>query len=138
MTTVLDASVVIKALTDGGPEGEWAKLALTDPEPTGPELMLAEAGNFLRRLELQGKLSRIEATMAFRDLLLLPIVLFPFAPYAERVWELRHNVTGYDAWYIAIAESLGCPFVTLDFRLSRAVGPACEIVVPPWAEQPLE
>ena len=57
--------------------------------------------------------------------------LFPFAPFAERVWALRENLTSYDAWYVALAEALDCPLVTLDRRLSRANGPICEIIAPP-------
>ena len=57
--------------------------------------------------------------------------LFPFAPFAERVWALRENLTSYDAWYVALAEVLDCPLVTLDRRLSRASGPVCEIIAPP-------
>ncbi len=57
--------------------------------------------------------------------------LFPFAPFAERVWALRENLTSYDAWYVALAEALDCPLVTLDRRLSRASGPVCEIIAPP-------
>ena len=54
----------------------------------------------------------------------------PFAPHAERVWALRHNLTAYDAWYVAVAEALDCPLATLDRRLSRASGPACEVLTP--------
>lgn len=60
----------------------------------------------------------------------LDLQLFPFAPFAERVWALRHNLTCYDAWYVAVAEAMGCPLVTLDRRLSLAPGPTCRIVVP--------
>ena len=52
-------------------------------------------------------------------------------PHAERVWALRHNLTAYDAWYVAVAEALDCPLATLDRRLSRASGPACEVLTPP-------
>ena len=61
----------------------------------------------------------------------LDLALFPFAPFAERVWALRSNLSSYDAWYVALAEALGCPLLTLYARLSRASGPGCEIVVPP-------
>ncbi len=57
--------------------------------------------------------------------------LHPFAPYADRVWALRRNLTIYDAWYVALAEWLNCPLVTIDLRLSRAVGPECVFVTPP-------
>lgn len=59
------------------------------------------------------------------------IELHPFAPFAARVWELRHNLTAYDAWYVAVAESLGCPLVTLDGRLTRAPGPTCAVLASP-------
>ena len=96
----------------------------------GQSLVLAEASNILRRLERAEQISRIEATTAHGDLMKLDMELFPFAPFAERVWALRGNLTSYDAWYVALAEALGCPLVTLDRRLSRASGPNCEIIVP--------
>ena len=96
-----------------------------------PELALAEATNILRRLELSGSVSRLEATAAHRDLLRLKIERYPFAPFAVRVWELRANLTAYDAWYVALAEALDWPLLTLDRRISRASGPLCEVIVPP-------
>ncbi len=105
--------------------------ALTEGRLAGPELVLAESSNVLRRLEQTNQISRIEAAAAHGDLLRLDMVLFPFAPFAERVWALRENLTSYDAWYVALAEVLDCPLVTLDRRLSRASGPVCEIIAPP-------
>ena len=72
-----------------------------------------------------------EALRSRLDLLGRDISLYPFAPFADRVWELRRNLTSYDAWYVAIAEFLDCPLVTLDRRLARAPGLSCRIVVPP-------
>ena len=132
MTVVVDSSVLVESLVDVGSEGEWAESALAASARAAPELALAEASNILRRLELAGEISRLDATIAHRDLLRLDLELFPFAPYAERVWELRGNLTCYDAWYVALAEALDCPLMTLDRRLGRASGPACEITVPPW------
>ena len=54
--------------------------------------------------------------------MMLVIELFPYAPFASRVWELRDNVSPYDAWYVALAESLQADLVTLDRRLTRAAG----------------
>lgn len=68
--------------------------------------------------------------MAKNNLLRLELELFPFAPFADRVWELRKNITSYDAWYVAMAEVFDCPLATLDQKLSRASGPACKIVTP--------
>ena len=61
----------------------------------------------------------------------LEIELAPYAPFAARVWEMRANLTCYDAWHVALAEALNCPLFTLDRKLARAVGPACEIIAPP-------
>ena len=132
MTVVVDSSVLAESLVDARNEGGWARSVLAASARAAPELALAEASNVLRRLELAGKLSRLEATSAHRDLMRLDLELCPFAPYAERVWALRGNLTCYDAWYVALAEALDCPLMTLDRRLGRASGPTCEITVPPW------
>ncbi len=50
--------------------------------------------------------------------------------FAERIWALRFTVTSYDAWYVAVAEAVNLPLATLDERLSRAEGPACELRMP--------
>ena len=131
MTVVVDASVLIAALVDSGQEGEWAESVIAEGNLAGPELVLAEVSNILRRLEQSGQISRLEANMAHGGLLRLDIELFPFAPLADRVWALRGNLTSYDAWYVAVAEALNCPLVTLDRRLNRASGPSCEFLVPP-------
>ena len=131
MTVVVDASLLVAALVDSGKEGKWAESAVTEGYPAGPELVLAEASNILRRLEQSGEISRLEANIAHGDLLRLDLELFPFAPFADRVWELRHNLTSYDAWYVALAEALDCPLVTLDRKLGQSSGPRCKIIVPP-------
>ena len=131
MTTVVDSSVLVAALVDTGTEGAWAESVVDDGQLTCPELALAEASNILRRLELTGDLSRREATVAHENLLRLDLSLFPFAPFAGRIWELRMNLTCYDAWYVALAEALDRPLATLDERLGRASGPRCEIIIPP-------
>ena len=131
MTVVVDASVLVAALVDSGKEGKWAESAVTEGYPAGPELVLAEASNILRRLEQAGEISRLEANIAHGDLLRLDLELFAFAPFADRVWALRHNMTSYDAWYIALAEALDCPLVTLDRKLGQSSGPRCKIIVPP-------
>ena len=131
MTTVIDASVLVAALVDSGQEGKWAEAALAQGQLVGPELVLVEASNILRRLERSGEITRVEATSAHRDLVRLDIELFPFAPFAERIWALRGKLTSYDAWYVALAEALDCPLATLDRRLARARGPSCEVIVPP-------
>ncbi len=127
---VLDASVLVAALVDSGHGGRWAETVVAEGDLAAPELSLVEAANILRRLERSGEISRLEANSAHRDLLRLDVDLFPFAPFADRLWGLRSSLTAYDAGYVALAEALGCPLATLDRKLGRATGPACEIVVP--------
>ena len=135
MTAVVDASVLVAALVDSGHEGQWAESVLAAGQLAGPELVLAEATNILRRLERAGEVSALEAAASHRSLLQLDVELFPFAPFADRIWALRGNLTSYDAWYVALAETLDCPLITLDRRLRRAAGPRCAIRVPPQDAQ---
>ena len=130
MTVVIDASVLVAALVDSGPDGIWAESVIARGSLAAPELALAEASNILRRLEQARTITRTEATVAHNDLLRLDFELFPFTPFANRVWELRDNLTSYDAWYVALAEALTCPLATLDHHLTRAPGPTCQFLAP--------
>ena len=130
MNAVVDAAAAVAALVDSGPHGEWAESVVAANALAAPEPVLAESTNILLRLEQAETISRIEANGAQADLLGMDIELFPFAPFARRVWELRSNLTSYDAWYAALAEALDCPLLTLDRKLSRAPGPRCAFVVP--------
>ena len=122
---------MVAALVDSGQEGRWAEAIIADGGVAAPELMLVETTNVLRRLEQTRDISTLEATSAYRDLLQLDVDLFEFSPFAQRIWDLRSNLTSYDAWYVAVAEALECPLATLDGKLSRAHGPRCEFVLPP-------
>ena len=95
-----------------------------------PELALVEATNILRRLERAGIITTPEANGAQSDLMQLEIELFSFEPFANHIWELRHNVTSYDAWYVALAEAIGAPLATLDEHLAKAYGIACRFLTP--------
>jgi predicted nucleic acid-binding protein len=128
LSAVVDASVLVAALVDNGPSGIWAESVLAGGLLYAPELARAEATNILRRLERAKILSTPEANAAHSDLMRFAIDLFPFEPFAERIWELRHNVTSYDAWYVALAEALQLPLATLDQALSKATGPTCEFL----------
>jgi len=128
LNAVVDASVLVRALVDSGPGGEWAESIVGGGSLHAPALALAEATNILRRLELAKEISTAEANAAYEDLLLLNIELFPFEPFAERIWELRHNLTSYDAWYVALAETLRLPLATLDERLAKSKVPDCEFL----------
>lgn len=127
---VIDASVLVAATCDAGPEGRWAENVLSEDVLVAPHLVLVEATDVLRRLERSDRLTRLEATAAQRDLMRLDIELYALEPFATRIWDLRANVTSYDAWYVAVAEVLAMPLATLDRRLARAPGTGCEFLVP--------
>ena len=133
MTLVIDASLVVSALIDTGSTGTWAESVLTAEALSAPHLMPVEAANILRRAAAAGDITADVASMAHADLLDLRVEFFPYAPFAPRVWELRANVTSYDAWYVALAEFLGSRVATLDIKLARATGPRCGFVTPPAA-----
>jgi predicted nucleic acid-binding protein len=130
VTVVVDASAVVAALVDGGPDGRWAATELARETLAAPHLMPVEAANILRRAVIVGDLSIDVASLAHADLVQLPVELFPYEPQAERVWELRDNLTAYDAWYVALAELLDASLVTLDERIARAPGLRCKVLVP--------
>ena len=130
MTAVVDASVIVAALVDDSPVGRWAEALVAGEPVAAPHLMPVEAANILRRAALAGDVSDDIATLAHGDLVALPAELFPYEPFAARVWELRGAVTAYDAWYVALAESLEAELITLDRRLAGAPGPRCSFVLP--------
>ncbi len=127
---VVDASLVVAALIDSGKDGTWAWAQLSAGPLAAPHLMPVEAANILRRQWLAGRISQDLAAIAHADLLDLRIELYPYSPFADRILELRANLTAYDAWYVAIAEARDARLATLDVRLSRAQGPRCGFEVP--------
>jgi predicted nucleic acid-binding protein len=130
VSVVIDASVLVAAVVDVSPRGEWAEEVLAQGGLHSPELVLVEATNIFRRLERAKKITSLEAAAAHRDLMNLDIEVYAFAPVSERVWQLRNVLTSYDAWYVAVAEAIDLPLATLDTRLTRADGPACAFLVP--------
>lgn len=128
MTLVIDSSMVVAALIDSGPDGKWAEALLTSDSLAAPHMLTVEVSNILRRSALAGAISPEQASLAYSDLLDLRVELFPYAPFATRIWDLRDNVTCYDAWYVALAEALNAPLATLDVRLAKASGPRCRFL----------
>lgn len=125
---VVDSSAVVALLADAGTAGEWAASILTGATLSAPELMPYEVSNVLRRRAMAGSLDDGEASLAHRDLVALATELYPYAAVANRAWQLRHNLTCYDAAYVALAELLAVPLVTLDARIARATGPHCQVL----------
>jgi predicted nucleic acid-binding protein len=131
MTVVVDASVLCATLDSEGSIAYWAADQLTTGAVFAPHILHAEVASYLRRAERLGQISRAVAALAHADLTSLAIELLPYEPFAERVWQLRHAVTPYDAWYVAIAEAFDAPLATLDQRLANASGPRCTFRTPP-------
>ena len=130
MTVVVDASAVVAALVDDGPDGTWAREGLRHEDLAAPAHLHVEVSNVLRRAVLGQRLGRDVAALAHRDLVQLPVTAFPFEPLGNRVWALHPTVTAYDAAYVALAEELDAPLWTLDRRLAGASGPRCRFRLP--------
>jgi predicted nucleic acid-binding protein len=131
VTVVVDSAVVVAALLDQGPLGAWAEELILSGPLVAPHLMPVEVANVLRRSALAGDISADVASLAHEDLISLRVELFPYSSCASRAWELRSSLTSYDAWYVALAETMGARLATLDAKLSRATGTRCEFAVPP-------
>jgi predicted nucleic acid-binding protein len=93
-----------------------------------PHFVYAEVANALRNRVLRGDLASAEADSAHGELMRLEFDLHRYLDVGERIWQLRNNITPYDAWYIALAEYLEEPLATLDGNLTRAPGPRCEFL----------
>ena len=130
MSVVVDACTLVAALVDSGREGEWAESIIAGASLFAPEVAFVEATDTLRRFERAKRITAAEANAAHEDLMDLNIEVYSFEPFAERIWELRHNVTTYDACYVAVAEALRLPLATLDQRLVKASGPTCGFLTP--------
>lgn len=128
-TTVLvvDASVLAPALADDGPDGDAARARLRAQSLMAPELIDLETTSVIRRQSQAGHLDLRRAVLALTDLVEMPLRRASHLPLLERCWDLRENLTVYDAAYVALAEVLDVVLVTADARLAKAPGPRCEI-----------
>lgn len=124
---VVDASAMVGALV--GPDPTVGARLSREPLLHGPQLLPLEVASALRRFAVAGQLSQRGARLALAKLAALPLTLHPHPQLMPRIWELRANLTIYDACYVAAAETLGLPLITSDARLSRAPGPRCTIEV---------
>lgn len=127
---VIDASALANVVGDDGPAGRAARARLLDAaEASTPDLADVETVAVLRKRWLAGDLTDRRFRSAIDDLLALPLARFPTGPLMIRAYELRSNVTAYDASYIALAEGLACTLVTADARLARSPGTNCAIEI---------
>lgn len=125
---VVDASVLANAFTDDGPVGAAARDGLaSDAHWTGPEHLLVEAFSAIRGRRLGHKITDDRAAEALAAVATASVDLVGVRPLLARMWELRANASGYDAAYLALAETFECPLLTADVRLARMPDLHCEI-----------
>jgi predicted nucleic acid-binding protein len=126
---VVDASVLANVIGDDGADGHRAREVLRGQELSVPNLADVEVVSVLRRRWLAKTMTARRFAAAVDDLGALPADRYPVLPFIPRAYELRANVSAYDATYVALAEQLGCALVTVDRRLATAPGPRCVITV---------
>ena len=125
---VVDASVLGNAIADHGPDGHRARSELRAAgELAAPDLIDVETTAVLRKRWIACTISEERFALAIEDLGDLSIDRYPTLPLTRRAYELRANVTAYDAAYVALAEVLDCELLTGDHRLANASGPRCKI-----------
>jgi predicted nucleic acid-binding protein len=121
---VIDASAEVAILLNIGQDVEGIRGRIARPGETLhiPHLFEIEVLHALRSLTLRGTVSSERAQLALDRLRDTRFVRYPHTALTGRIWELRENLTAYDAAYIALAEALDAPLVTTDARLARASG----------------
>jgi len=125
---VLDASAAVE-LVLRLPLGDAVAARLADPDQAvhAPHLLAVEVAQVVRRYVQGGELRPERGEEALRDLADLDVVHHPHEPLLPTIWRLRSNLTAYDAAYVALAEALDAPLLTLDARLARSPGHAARI-----------
>jgi len=127
---VVDASAALELLLGTQRGTAWRGALSRRPERLcAPHLLDVEVLHVLRRYERAGEVSSARALAALDDLREMPLDRYPHAPLLSRMWDLRKNVTGYDAAYLALAEVLEIPLVTADARLASSPGHRARVEV---------
>ncbi len=122
---VADASVAVLALLNDGA----ARVSLATEHVAVPHLIDAELAHALRARVRHEQITEDHARIVLDRWTRLGLRRFPAVGLLGRIWELRDNLTAYDATYVALAEALNCSLVTADGRLGRAPGPHCAITL---------
>ena len=127
---VLDASALVDYLTGSNPSADAVRSIVREQRPVAPEGVDLECLSVFRGLVLGGKLDESDAQRAVELLSEMPIRRYPHTPLLGRIWELRHNAWPYDAAYVALAETLDVPLLTIDSKLARIPGIRCAVINP--------
>jgi predicted nucleic acid-binding protein len=126
---VVDASCLYEVVTATSKAPLISERLADDTDHAAPHVIDVEVIGVIRAHALTGRLDATAAQQAVDDLRDWPGERFGHRGLLARAWELRHSVRGWDAFYVALAEALDSPLVTLDGRLYRAPGPRCQIDV---------
>ena len=126
---VVDASVVVTALADDGTDGDRVRQRLRGERLFAPHLIDLEVASAWRRLATAGALDNRRVELGLADLLALRLERVEHGPLLGRCWELRTNLTIYDAAYVALAEALDTTLLTADRRLAGGPGSRCTVEV---------
>jgi len=125
---VIDASALLEVLLNTSAGSVVARRLFTENETLhAPHLLDVEIAQVLRRYAMTGELTPTRGLQALEDLADWPLTRYPHDLLLPRIWELRHNVTAYDAAYIALAEALSVPLLTRDAGLASAAGHHAQI-----------
>jgi predicted nucleic acid-binding protein len=126
---VVDASVLTAVVAEDDERSMRFRERLAGQRLTAPEVVDLEVASAIRRARRSRRLGAERALEALADLAFLPIQRVSHTMLLNRIWNLRDNLTAYDASYVALAQVLDAPLYTGDGPLARAPGLACEIVL---------
>lgn len=124
---VVDSSVIVEAFATTDPPLHLIEHLVADGDLHAPHLIDTEVLGVLRRMTLHKTIGTERAELALTDFKSLALARYPHQPLGDRVWALRHNLSAYDATFVALAEVLDVPLVTCDARLASASGHAAQI-----------
>lgn len=133
---VVDASALVALVAANASETEWLAQRLAAAALFAPSILLVEVDSALRGLERGRKLSAAQAEASRRHARRTPIDLWPWETIADRAWELRANLSTYDAGYVALAERIGAPLLTGDRRIAAAGVARCPIEIVEFGASP--
>ena len=122
---VLDASAAVLGLLNDG----HARRRLAAEDAAVPHLADSEVAHALRARVARGGMTEEDARRALGTWARLGIRRYGALGLLPRIWELRHNLSAYDATYVALAEAMACPILTADARLATAPGSQCETIL---------